>query len=126
MGQGDPEGGRPLRVLDEQECKEVETLAAVLSQEQISDFLGIGRTSFYEIRKRQPEVSEHYARGRARAIGSLGQGLLLDAKGGCIRSREFYLKTQGGWRETQNLNHQSDDGTMTPTVIERHIVRPKD
>ena len=112
MGQGEGGGPKP-RVMTEAECKEIETLAAVLSQEQIADYLGIGRTTFYEIRKRQPEVSEHYARGRARAIGSLGQGLLIDARGGDARSREFYLRTQGGWTEKQAIDHTSSDGSMS-------------
>ena len=47
------------RVLTDDELIQVEKLSAVLSVEQMSDYLGIGRTTFYEIMKRQPQVSEH-------------------------------------------------------------------
>jgi hypothetical protein len=38
----------------------------------------------------------------------------------------FWMKTQAGWRETSNTNHLSEDGSMTPKVIKRVIVRPGD
>ena len=61
--------GRPLTVLSEDQVREVQTLAAVLSIEQMADYFGICRTTFYEVMKRQPEVSEHYQKGKAKAIG---------------------------------------------------------
>ena len=52
--------GRPLVVLTDEQNYKIEALAAVLTQEQIADYLGIGRTTFYEIMKRDPKVLEHY------------------------------------------------------------------
>lgn len=42
----------------------------------------------------------------------------------CIRAAMFYAKTQMQWRETSVLDHQSSDGSMTPSRIE--IVAPND
>jgi hypothetical protein len=89
------------RILTDDELKQVEKLSSILSVEQMSDYLGIGRTTFYEIMKRQPIVSEHYKRGRAKAIGAIGGGLLQKARAGDTASTIFYLKTQAGWRETE-------------------------
>lgn len=111
--QGDG-GGRPLTELTEEQKNQVEKLAAVLSTEQLADFLGIGRTTFYAIMDRDVEVSERYKRGRAAAIGGVAKNLIQKAMSGDNAAMMFYLKTQAGWKETQNVNHTSSDGSMTP------------
>jgi len=109
-----PDGGRPEIVLTPDEVTQVEALAAVLNAEQIADYFGIGRTTFYEIMKRQPDVAERYKSGKARAIASIGGSLLAKARNGDTASMIFYLKTQAGWRETTAIDHSSSDGSMTP------------
>jgi len=106
-------GGRPAKVLTDEQVIQVESLGAVLSIEQIADYFGIGKTTFYEIMQRQPEVSERYKKGKAKAIGSVAQGLLQQARDGNTTAAMFYLKTQAGWKETQHLDHTSSDGSMT-------------
>ena len=61
-------GGRPKTVLSSKQIKEVESLAQRLIIEQIADYLGIGQSTFFEICKRQPEVSEAYKRGKTKAV----------------------------------------------------------
>jgi hypothetical protein len=78
---------------------ELETLAAVLSTDQIADYFGIGRTTFYRIMQDEPEVAERYARGRAKCIGNVANSLILQAMSGNMNAATFYLKTQAGWRE---------------------------
>lgn len=94
----------PIELSDHQKA-EVETLAALLSQDQIADYFGIGRTTFYQICKRDPEVAERYKKGKAKAIAHVANGLLQKARAGCTTSSIFYLKTQAGWRETTHLEH---------------------
>ena len=115
-------GGRPPKVLTDEQVIQVESLGAVLSIEQIADYFGIGKTTFYEIMQRQPEVSERYKKGKAKAIGSVAQGLLQQARDGNTSAAMFYLKTQAGWRESQQIDHTSSDGTMTPSKIERVVI----
>lgn len=103
--------------LDADQVREVETLAALLSQDQIADYFGIGRTTFYEICKRQPDVAERYKRGKAKAIAHVAKGLLQRARDGCKTSSIFYLKTQAGWRETDRLEHA---GGLTINVIDQY------
>jgi len=107
-------GGRPKIVFTPEQIIEVGALAAVLSQEQIADYFGIGRTTFFEICERQPEVYEQYKKGKAKAIDEVAKGLILQAKEGNTSAAMFYLKTQAGWRETQHIDHTSSDGTMSP------------
>jgi hypothetical protein len=116
-------GGRPAITLTEEQIAQTEALGAVLSIEQIADYFGIGKTTFYAIMERQPEVSERYKRGKAKAIGAVAQGLLQQARDGNTTAAMFYLKTQAGWRETQNIDHTTNGESIQPQVIE--IVTPK-
>jgi hypothetical protein len=92
--------GRPPVTLTEAQRAEVETLAAVLTAEQTADFLGIGRTTFFALLNRDEDLSERYKRGKARAVGAVAQSLVTKARAGNVTAMIFYLKTQGGWRET--------------------------
>jgi len=107
-------GGRPPTVLSDEEIAQVEALGAVLSIEQIADYFGIAKSTFYSIMERQPEVSLRYKRGKAKAIGSVSKGLLQKAQSGDNAAAMFYLKTQAGWRESSQVDHTSSDGSMTP------------
>lgn len=91
---------RPFTELTPAQLAEVETLAAVLSTQQMADYFGIGRTTFYALMDRDPEVAERYKRGRAKAVGAVAQSLIAKARGGNVVAMIFFLKTQGGWRET--------------------------
>ena len=96
------------RVFTEEEMGQVEALASVLTSEQIADYFGIARTTFYDIMERQADVNVRYKRGRAKAIGTVAKGLLKKAQGGDTASAIFYLKTQAGWRETDNNDREAD------------------
>jgi len=103
-------GGRPRKKLTKAQIEEVETLAAVLSVEQIGAYFGLGKTTFYEIMKRQPEVYERYQRGKARAVGSVAKNLIMQAREGNTTAAIFYLKTQAGWKETTRQELTGADG----------------
>lgn len=118
-------GGRPTITLSEEQIIQVEALAAFLTLEQIADYLGVGRTTFFSIMERQPEVSERYKKGRANAIGSVAKSLIQQAREGNTSAQIFYLKTQGGWKETSGLDLTSSDGSMTPKTIIRKVVDPR-
>ena len=119
-------GGRPLIVLNTQQKAEIETLAAVLTTEQIADYFGIGKTTFFEILDRDPEVSELYKKGRAKAVGFVAQNLIQKARDGDLGAQIFYLKTQAGWKDTTAIQHTSPDGSMTPSKIERVFIEKSD
>ena len=115
-------GGRPLTILSDEQKIEVKTLAAVLTTDQIADYFGIGRRTFYDIMQRDPEVSAQYKKGKAKAILFAGNKCMNKIKNDDSGALFFFLKTQGGWREVHHLEHTSPDGSMTPTIIERVII----
>ena len=102
--------GRHPTELGEAQKAEVETLAAVLTTEQIADYFGIGRRTFYDLMVRDEEIAARYKKGKARAIGAIAQTLISKARAGDTVSMLFYLKTQGGWRETQAIEIAGQDG----------------
>lgn len=104
--------GRPPITLTRDQVREVETLAALLSQDQIADYLGIARNTFRAICDRDPEVLDRYKRGKAKAIAHVANGLLQKARAGDTTSAIFYLKTQAGWREKAEIEHS---GTVRTT-----------
>jgi transcriptional regulator with XRE-family HTH domain len=121
---------RPRKTLTPKQLDEVETLAAVLSQEQIADYFGMARNTFAQIMERQPEVFERYKKGRAKAISDVGGGLLMRAREGDTASAIFYLKTQAGWREKEV--EQNDDAQtlnitfdVTPAAGDVKVTRGK-
>jgi len=107
--QGDG-GGRPPVVFDEAQTAQVEALAAVLSKGQMADYFGISETTLREVEARQPEVSDAYKRGKAKAIGNVAKNLISQAQTGNMTAAIFYLKTQAGWKETQVNEHTGAGG----------------
>lgn len=105
-------GGRPMVVLTDKQKAEVQTLAAVLTQEQIADYLGISRSTFYQILERDEEVSAQYKKGKAKAVGSVAQSLVQKALAGDTASAIFFLKTQAGWKEVQKVEGAGSGGEI--------------
>jgi len=118
---GSPHGLPPKTLTDAQRA-EVETLAAVLNADQIADYFGFGRTTFFALMEREPDIGERYKRGKSKAVGRVAQSLLTKALAGDTTSAIFFLKTQGRWSETQKLEHSGPDGSPLFARIERVIV----
>ncbi|MFV0298430.1 MAG: hypothetical protein ACK5JT_20200 [Hyphomicrobiaceae bacterium] len=72
------------------ECRDIETIAATL---------GICKTTFREIRKRQPEVQQALDRGRAGLGDEISDLLLLQARQGNTTAAIFLSKARLHWRD---------------------------
>ena len=51
---------------------------------------------------------------KAEANATIGGALFKRAKSGDTTAMIFWMKTQAGWREKTDINHTSEDGSMTP------------
>jgi len=105
--QGDGGGTKPTILTDDQ-IEQVEKLSGILTIDQMSDYLGITRATFYAIMRRQPEVAKRYKKGRSSIIGAVGKNLVQKALTGDNAAMMFYLKTQAGWKETTVIETQKD------------------
>ena len=89
-----------------------------ITQEEIARFLNIDPKTL-RLHYRDELDSAH-----VKANAKVGQFLFQNASGqtlangathsDCVRAAMFWAKTRMGWRETENLNHISEDGSMTP------------
>lgn len=66
---------------------------------------------------------EELDQSMAKANAQIGGALFNKAKGGDTAAMIFWMKTRAGWREKQEVDLSSSDGSMTPQVIERVIVQ---
>ena len=85
-------------------------------QEAIASIIGIDPKTLRKYYRKELDQS------KAKANATIGGALFNKAKSGDTAAMIFWMKTQAGWRETQDLNHRSEDGSMSPTRIE--IVAP--
>lgn len=113
------------RVLTDEEMAQVEALASCLTVDQIADYIGVGKTNFYQIMERQPEVGERYKKGSAKVISEVANNLISKAKEGDTTSMIFYLKTRAGWRETNKIELTGEDGGPVVSQVTRKIIDPK-
>ena len=86
-------------VFTDVQLNDVRDLSASLSIQQISDYFGISKTTFYEVAKRQPELLERYRKGRATRIGQYASLVHQYIIEGDKELLKFYLRTQAGWNE---------------------------
>ena len=113
---------RPRKKLTDEQVVELRALSAVLSQEQIADYFGMSRKTFYEMLQRDNRVSTQYKKGRSQAIASIAGNLIKQAKAGNTSAAIFYLKTQAGWKETDN---DKTDQEAQPLNITFNVTEPQ-
>ena len=83
---------------------QVEELAARgLTMEQIATSLGVSDTTLYRRKATMKEVSEAIKRGKRRGVVTIANKLFEAAEAGNMAAVIFFLKTQGGWREKQQV-----------------------
>ena len=109
-------------VFDEDMLQEVDQLADKLTVEQMANYFNIGKTTFYAVCKRQPELMERYKRGKSKRIQQVVSKLYEKIEDGDTACTIFYLKTQAGWKEQEVqttelpainiiLSNETDDST---------------
>jgi hypothetical protein len=120
-------GGRPTIVLTPEQIVEVGEMAQGMTADQIADNLGISRDTFFQILNRQPEVNIFYKRGKAALIRETAGELVKKIRQGDLSAIIFFLKTQAGWREKQDINLVNEDGSLkAPGTILVEYVSAKD
>ena len=105
---------RPAHAPTDAQRQTVQLHATVgTTQAIIADILGIDDKT---LRK---HYREELDQARAKANATIGGALFNKAKGGDTSAQIFWMKTQAGWREKQEIDHTSTDGSMTakPTTI---------
>lgn len=112
--------GKPAHV-PTKATRELVSLHATMGtpHEAIAAILEIDRNTMYKYYRKELDLSKH------KANASVGGTLYKKAMSGDTAAMVFWMKTQARWRTTEQVDHVSSDGSMTPTKIERIIVDPK-
>lgn len=87
------------------------------TQETIASIIGIDPKT---LRK---HYRDELDQSKAKANATIGGALFNKAKSGDTAAMIFWMKTQAGWRETQQIDHTTGGEPMRPHVIE--IVTPE-
>lgn len=92
-----------------------------IPQEEIASFISIDAKTlrkYYRQELDTAHVKAHAAVGRFLYQNATGATLANGAShSDCVRAAMFWAKTRMGWRETNQVDHVSSDGSLTPTVI---------
>ena len=119
----DPDTGRILEHEPTPETKaQVSALYSYgIPQEEIAGFIGIDAKTLRKHYRQELDtahVKAHAAVGKFLYQNATGATLKEGAShSDCVRAAMFWAKTRMGWRETQEIDHTSSDGSLTPTVI---------
>jgi len=105
--------GRKAKEFDEKELAQFEALSAYLTLEQIADYFRVFRKPLQNMRQRNNELDTLYKKGKAKSINKVGSSLMENCLSGNVTAQIFYLKTQGGWRET---DRPVDDGAQNLNI----------
>ena len=89
---------------------------------QLHATIGTPQTVIADILDIDPKtLRKHYRaeldQATAKANATIGGALFNKAKSGDTAAQIFWMKTRAGWREKHDVNHTSDDGSMSPTTI---------
>jgi hypothetical protein len=92
-----------------------------VKQDDIGDFLGISDDTLrkwypYELARASVERNAEVAAFLFRSANgsTIPEGASYSD---CLKAAMFWMKTRAGWREKQEIDHTSSDGSLKPTQI---------
>jgi len=71
------------------------------------------------LRKHYRDELDH---ATAQANATIGGALFNKAKGGDTTAMIFWMKTRAGWKEKQEVDHTSSDGSMSPRDVSAAVL----
>ena len=109
--------GRPKQFFfDAEVLKKIEHLAGLgLTQTQIIDALGMGKTLFYDEKTQNKELVDAIKRCKAAGIATVASKLMAKVQNMDTSSIIFYLKCQAGWRD-QEIETVGNSGKLEITI----------
>lgn len=102
--------GRRMIEFTDDAIKKAEVLAGRgLTFEQIANYFGIGKTTFYRKMNENPELEMALLRGKAKTISMVSGKLLEQINDGNVPATIFYLRTQARWTIPDSDKDQESD-----------------
>lgn len=105
------------------DLEKLEQLAQLCdNQDEIARALGMCPTTFYARLNESEEVKETLKRGQAKANIFVAGKLMEAIKAGNMTAIIFWLKCRAGWKESQQLDITSSDGSLSGNVQEERAL----
>lgn len=122
------DGGRPSTYNENMGREVINLMAGGLSLTAAMAELGYHRQTAYDWQDKYPEFSDAVKIGQAKRQLFLERRLLSADAGPVVTSSIFALKNTGtgDWRDKQEVDHTSSDGSMTPHRVELVALKPND
>ena len=122
------DGGRPSTYNENMGREVINLMAGGLSLTAAMAELGYHRQTAYDWQDKYPEFSDAVKIGQAKRQLFLERRLLSADVGPVVTSSIFALKNTGtgDWRDKQEVDHTSSDGSMTPQRVELVALKPND
>ena len=121
--------GRPTKYTEELGDQLINWMSQGYSLTAAAGKIGVSRQTVYAWAEERREFSDALEEARAASAAWWEDQARITATTGEGNSPMviFGLKNRvaAEWREKQEVDHQSSDGSMTPKVIERRVIRPK-
>lgn len=126
VGGLDMPGGRPTKYKAEFNERVYGACLLGATNEDLAKVLDVSVATVKNWLNSEPEFLASVKRGREEADEKVVQSLYNTALEGNTTAQIFWLKNRQKrqWRDKQEVDHQSSDGSMSPTKIE--IVAPKE
>ena len=118
-------GGRPTKYKPEFAERVYGACLLGATNEDLAEIIGVACSTIGKWIAEIPEFSDAVKGGREGADEKVAQSLYNTALEGNTTAQIFWLKNRRSkqWRDKQEIDHQSSDGSMSPTKIE--IVAPE-
>ena len=112
--------GRPPILLTDEQKKKVRELASICTTEQIADYLGIDRSSFFNLIERDEELFRLYKKGKAEGHNFVASKLMERVQKDDTSAMIFYLKTQSRWKEPKDEDEIKDNKLEIVVKVKEH------
>jgi len=98
-----------------------------VTQDEISKFLDVSDDTLRKHYKKEIDSASVERNAEVAAfLFRSANGSALEAGAShsdCLKAAMFWLKTRARWRETTDVNHTSDDGSMTPPTVVQIVAK---
>lgn len=91
--------------LTESQLAHIEEVAGYLTDAQIADYLGMDLNVFRGRLRTDEVLRNSYQTGKSKTIVDCARVVISKAHEQNLNAAMFYLKTRGGWKENQSIEH---------------------
>lgn len=119
--------GQPTK-FDSSMCEQTTKLCLLgATDESLADFFGVCKSTINNWKREHPEFLASIREGKEEADSKVAKSLYNTALEGNTTAQIFWLKNRRSkeWRDKQEINHQSADGSMSPGEITDDVLQAR-